>query len=47
MEQKKLILEEDDGSLAFLQIEPDKTNRQFNCSEKTLNKTANYEINFR
>ena len=31
----------DDGSLAFLKIEPDKTNRQFNCTETTQQKLTN------
>lgn len=31
----------DDGSLAFLGIEPDKNSRQFNCSETTQQKLIN------
>ena len=34
----------DDGSLAFLKIEPDKNNRRFNCPETTQQKLIN--LNF-
>lgn len=36
MEQNK-----DDGSLAFLKIEPDKNSRHFNCTETTQQKLLN------
>ena len=32
---------QDDGSLAFLQIEPDANNKHFNCSEITQQKLIN------
>lgn len=32
---------EDDGTLAFLKIEPDKSNRHFNCGETTQQKLVN------
>lgn len=31
----------DDGSLSFLKIEPDKNNRHFNCTETTQQKLTN------
>ncbi|MDR1403798.1 MAG: hypothetical protein LBJ60_08875 [Tannerellaceae bacterium] len=31
----------DDGSLSFLKIEPDKNNRHFNCQETTQQKLTN------
>jgi hypothetical protein len=45
---------QDDGSLSFLKIEPDKNSRHFNCPETTqqklinkLSKNSKYEIKFR
>ena len=34
----------DDGSLSFLSIQPDKTNRHFNCPETTQQKLINLEF---
>lgn len=34
----------DDGSLSFLNIEPDKSNRQFNCPEITQQKLINLQF---
>jgi len=33
--------QDDDGSLSFLKIEPDKNNRHFNCPETTQQKLIN------
>lgn len=35
---------EDDGSLAFLNIQPDETNKQFNCKETTQQQLINLEF---
>lgn len=34
----------DDGSLSFLNIEPDKSNRQFNCPEITQQRLINLQF---
>ena len=34
-------MNKDDGSLAFLKIEPDKKNRHYNCAETTQQKLIN------
>ena len=37
-------MNKDDGSLAFLNIAPDKNNRRFNCEETTQQKLINREF---
>ncbi len=39
--ENKILNEEDDGTLAFLNIEPDKSSRHFNCEETTQQKLIN------
>jgi hypothetical protein len=41
MEEPRISTQEDDGSLSFLNIEPDETNKHFNCAEITQQKLTN------
>lgn len=41
MEQRTTNSENDDGTLSFLKIQPDKSNRHFNCEEITQQKLIN------
>lgn len=43
-EPQQLTLDSDDGSLAFLDIKPDPSSRQFNCKEVTQQQLINVKF---